>query len=193
MNKEYYNNNAKSFVENTLNVDMTNLYDRFEKHLKKGDKILDLGCGSGRDSLYFKNQGYSVEAIDYSEELAKSASKLIGQEVLVKDMREISYVSEFDAIWACASILHINRMDIHVIIKNCARALKNGGVFYLSFKYGNKEEIKNGRFFNFYDEVSFKELISTIDNLEIIELFTTVDVRPKREHEHWLNIILKKI
>ncbi|MCT4592794.1 MAG: class I SAM-dependent methyltransferase [Anaeromicrobium sp.] len=193
MIKEYYNENAESFVENTLNADMANLYDRFEKYFIKDNSILDLGCGSGRDSLYFKNQGYIVTALDYSEKLAKSASKLIGQEVLVKDMREISYVSKFHGIWACASVLHINRIDINMVMKNCARALKDEGVFYLSFKYGDREEMKNGRYFNFYNEESFRQLIKKVGGFKILEMFKTTDVRPGREGEYWLNIIMKKI
>ncbi|QEK11550.1 methyltransferase domain-containing protein [Crassaminicella thermophila] len=198
MTKNYYNQNAKIFIENTLKADMTKIYQRFEKYLKKGDRILDLGCGSGRcgsgrDSLYFMNKGYDVLAVDYAEELVKSASKLLNKEVIILDMREMDFYEEFDAIWACASILHINREDINNVIRNCEMALKNGGIFYLSFKYGDKEEWRNERFFNYYNETSFKRLIDQFSYLNIIETWKTKDVRKGREDEFWLNVIIKKM
>ncbi|QXM06449.1 class I SAM-dependent methyltransferase [Crassaminicella indica] len=192
MTKNYYNKNARIFIENTIKADMTKIYQKFEKYLKKGDRILDLGCGSGRDSLYFMNKGYDVLAVDYSEELVKSASKLLNKEVIILDMREMDFYEEFDAIWACASILHINREDINNVIRNCERALKNGGIFYLSFKYGDKEEWRNERFFNYYNETSFKRLIDQFPYLNIIETWKTKDVRKGREDEFWLNMIIKK-
>lgn len=192
MTKDYYNKNANDFFENTLNADMTEIYSKFECHLKNGDKILDLGCGSGRDSLYFMKKGYEVLPVDYAEELAKKAESLLDREVFIMDMRELDFEKEFDAIWACASVLHIERDEIENVIGNCERALKDGGVFYLSFKYGDKEEIRNGRFFNFYDEESFKRLVDPFEDLNIIDMWKTWDVRKDRGDESWLNVIIYK-
>ena len=101
--REYYNINAKEFSDSTLISDMRELYLQFEKYLKPGCKILDLGCGSGRDSIYFINNGYEVISCDYSEELARLASINIGKDVIIGDMREIDFEYSFDAIWASAS------------------------------------------------------------------------------------------
>lgn len=49
----YYNDHAKEYIDNTLNCDMSHLYNDFIKYLKEHDKVLDIGFGSGRDSLYF--------------------------------------------------------------------------------------------------------------------------------------------
>lgn len=192
MTKQYYNKNAKSFIENTLKVDMSEIYTRFEKHLKSGDTILDLGCGSGRDSLYFIEKGYEVVSADYSEELVKHVTKLLNNKVLQLDMRDLDFNDDFDAIWACASILHISRSEIVAVISNCEMALKSDGIFYLSFKYGDYEDFRNGRFFNHYNEESFENLINQFPSLNIIDLWKTADVRVGRENEYWLNIIIKK-
>jgi cyclopropane fatty-acyl-phospholipid synthase-like methyltransferase len=192
MTKDYYNQNAKEFVENTLNADMTSLYNQFEKYLKKGDRILDLGCGSGRDSLYFISKGYEVVAVDYSEELTKMASDLLDREVMMLDMREMNFCDEFDGIWACASILHISRDEIEKVMANCESALKQGGIFYLSFKYGNKEAFRNERFFNYYNEGSFEDLSKRFPGLKVLETWRTRDVRVARKDECWLNILIKK-
>lgn len=193
MTRDYYNKYAKDFVENTLNADMKDIYKRFEKYLNQGDKILDLGCGSGRDSLYFIKKGYNVIAVDYAEELIKMATKLLNKEVLHMDMRDLDFNEEFDGIWACASILHINRDDIEKVIGNCEKSLKDNGIFYLSFKYGDKEEVRRGRYFNYYNEESFQCLIDQLPHLNMMEMWRTVDVREGREDEIWLNVILKKI
>jgi ubiquinone/menaquinone biosynthesis C-methylase UbiE len=67
---DYYNNFADAFAEATLHVDMASLYQPFLTELPQTARILDVGCGAGRDTLAFKNKGYKVEAIDYSEELS---------------------------------------------------------------------------------------------------------------------------
>ncbi|WP_053955354.1 class I SAM-dependent methyltransferase [Inediibacterium massiliense] len=191
MTKPYYNKNAKDFFEKTLNADMTGIYQRFEKYLHKGDHILDLGCGSGRDSLYFKNNGYIVTSVDYSEELVKLSTELLSQEVLQVDMREMDFYNEFEGIWACASILHIPKGEVKKVIQNCEKALKKNGVFYLSLKYGEGERYVEDRFFSYYNEEIFQDIIKFFINLKIIDMWTTIDVRKDRE-DIWLNIILKK-
>ena len=75
---DYYNQYADDFAEATLYVDMESLYQPFLAGLPESAHILDVGCGSGRDTLAFKNKGYHVEAIDYSEELVKKATRLTG-------------------------------------------------------------------------------------------------------------------
>ena len=73
---DYYNNFADDFAEATWHVDMASLYKLFLIELPKQAYILDVGCGSGRDTLAFKKKGYKVDAIDYSEELVKKATQL---------------------------------------------------------------------------------------------------------------------
>lgn len=74
---DYYNNHADNFTASTFNVDMESLYRLFLAELPEGTRILDVGCGSGRDTLAFKNKGYQVHAIDYSEELVTRATQLL--------------------------------------------------------------------------------------------------------------------
>ena len=190
MSKEYYNKNTEEFYKNTINAKMNETYDIFEKYLK-GNKILDLGCGSGRDSLYFLNRKYNVTALDVSENLAKKASNLIGQEVIVKDMLDIDYISEFNGIWACASIIHIKRNDILDMFKKSYNALEEEGIFYSSFKYRDSDYEKCGRSFTCFKEEGMEDLLKLTD-FKIIKIWKTTDVRPGRDTEYWLNVLLKK-
>lgn len=189
--REYYNINAKEFSESTLNSDMSELYLQFEKYLKPGCKILDLGCGSGRDSIYFINNGYEVISFDYSEELARLASINIGKDVIIGDMREIDFEYSFDAIWASASILHIKRSEIDNVLFRLHKSLKKSGILYASFKWGDEEIIKNGRFFNCYNNEGFTKLM-TENNFEIIKVWNSMDVRPERASEMWTNGLVRK-
>lgn len=189
---EYYNKNAEKYYENTINVDMSPLYKEFIKHLEDNAHILDAGCGSGRDSLYFLEQGYEVTAIDASKRLSELSSELIGQEVKCMKFQDINYKNKFDGIWACASLLHVKRKNIKGIFENLIKALKPQGIIYSSFKYGNKEVYRNGRLFNYYNEESFKKLINNFEELSITKLWKTEDLRKNRKEEYWLNTIIKK-
>ena len=111
----YYDKNALSYCISTFNVDMTDIYSRFERYLPHGGSILDFGCGSGRDSYHFIQAGYSVTAIDASKQICTFASKRIGQEVIQMRFSDIRYEDSFDGIWACASLLHVSESELQNI------------------------------------------------------------------------------
>ena len=193
MVKAYYDKHANDFAARTIDADMSHLYRKFEKHLHKHDKILDLGCGSGRDSLYFKNQGYHVTVLDFSKNLAKIASQTLGQPVLVQDMRELDYTDHFNAIWACASLLHISKHEIHHVFQCCKVALKEQGILLASFKLGDKEIVTRGRLFAFYNQKTLTSLINTVGGFNILDMFITPDARTDRKREDWLVAIIQKV
>ena len=189
---EYYNENARQFVDSTANVEFHHMQNRFLEKLQVGGHILDFGCGSGRDTKYFLEEGYSVEAIDGSEELCKLASELTGIKVKHMYFQELSEVEKYDGIWACSSILHLNHNDLKTVMKKMAIAVKANGIIYTSFKYGTFSGERNGRYFTDMTEDTFNELLQKIPELEIEELWITSDVRPGRGEEKWLNLILRK-
>lgn len=189
---EYYNENAKQFVETTANVEFHHMQNRFLEKLEEGAEILDFGCGSGRDTKYFLEQGYQVDAIDGSEELCKMASELAGIQVRHMYFQELSEVEKYDGIWACSSILHLDHNDLEEVMKKMAVAVKTNGIIYMSFKYGTFSGERNGRYFTDMTEDTFNELLQKIPGLEIEEQWITSDVRPGRGEEKWLNLILRK-
>lgn len=191
MSVNFYNENAENFFSQTVRADMGLLYEKFLSKLPttKG-KILDLGCGSGRDSKHFKGLGFEVVALDLSEELAKKASEYIGQKVIVQDMRDLEFEDEFIGVWACASILHLPVEDIEIVFKKVFKSLKKDGIFYLSFKYGENDYIKNGREFTCFTPEKFLQYFPQYKE-NIIEIFETSDVREGREGEKWFNIIMR--
>ena len=171
---------------------MSEQYDFFLKHLKTGGKLLDLGCGSGRDSAYFSSLGFQVTAVDGSETLCRHIREHYGIPALCILFEELSFVAEFDAVWACASLLHVTKADMPHVLRKVSDALKPGGVLYASFKYGSEERVCDGRFFNDYTQKDLDGLLTEENQLSLLEYRITEDVRPGRFGERWLNVTAKK-
>lgn len=189
---DFYNKNAYEFYNNTVNVDMSEHYRRFEEYLLPDCRILDAGCGSGRDSLHFLGQGYKVHAFDASAEMVKLSSELTGLAVQHTTFEDMKTDTLFNGIWASASLLHVDRGSIVDILQKLAGMLYEDGVLFMSFKYGEKIYVKDDRLFNCYDENSFSEMVSSIPALTILKLYKTADVRDERINEYWLSAIVKK-
>ena len=189
---DYYNKKAKEFVAETVDVPFAETQEIFLDYLPDGRAILDFGCGSGRDTKYFLGRGYTVEAIDGSEELCKIASEYTGISVKQMMFQELACVEKYDGIWACASILHLEKGDLPDVLQKMANALKTGGVIYTSFKYGDFEGERNGRYFTYLTEESFERIVGDISELIIEKCWITSDVRVERGEERWLNLILRK-
>ena len=188
---DYYNKNADNFVANTISVDFKKTQDRFLDKLQE-KRILDFGCGSGRDTKYFLEKGYEVDAVDGSEELCKAASKYTGIQVRQMLFQELAELNRYDGIWACSSILHLSKDELRIVFPKMLDALCSNGIIYTSFKYGEFEGERNGRFFTDFTIETFSEFISDIDNIKMEEDWITGDVRPGRGEEKWLNLILRK-
>ena len=162
---KYYNENAQSFASGTVSVKFTEVQDKFLEKLNPDAYILDFGCGAGRDTKYFLSRGYQME-LDEKE--------------------------KYDGIWACASILHLPKKQLREVLKNMYAALKSKGWIYTSFKYGEFEGERNGRYFTDFTTDTFKDFIHDMHGLKIEEQWITGDVRPGRGEEKWLNLLLQK-
>ncbi len=192
MTVDYYNKNARQYSKETFSVDFEEKQNILLKYLNLGDHILDLGCGSGRDSKAFIEKGYKVTATDGSIELCKIASKNIGQEVICEKFKDLNEESKYDAVWACASLIHLPPDQLNNLMINITKALKDGGYIYTSFKFGNFEGEIKGRYFLYFKEDSFEMFIRQFRDLELVEVQITEDVRIGREDQIWLNAIVRK-
>lgn len=192
INQQYYKVNAQAFYDSTIEVNMQTLYSHFLPLLPCGGSILDAGCGAGRDIKNFIDCGFDVDAFDASEELAALASKLVGKEVKVDLFQTYKTNKQFDAIWACASLLHVPFTELPIVFNSLSAMLKKDGIFYCSFKYGEQEVKRNGRLFTNLTEASFVGQISNLP-LKIERQWITGDLRKGRESEKWLNVIMRKV
>lgn len=183
----YYDINADEFIENTLNVDMTELYQEFTSILE-GNTILDIGCGAGRDLKHFTACGYTTIGLEPSAKLAKFAREFSSCEVIEKSILDFEIDSKFDGIWACASLLHLTNEELKKAFILISKLMKSNSVLYCSFKSGEFEGERNGRFFNDQTTDSIKNLITK--KLQIKKSWITADKRPKRE-DNWLNLLIE--
>ncbi|MFT6924919.1 MAG: SAM-dependent methyltransferase [Psychromonas sp.] len=190
-NQQYYENNAQDFYDSTVTVDMQTLYEQFLPLIPAGGAILDAGCGAGRDSKAFLDLGFYVEAFDASDKLALLASELTRIKVSVDLFQTFESKKQFDAIWACASLLHVSLLELPVVFSSLSKMLKSDGLFYCSFKYGEGEVARNGRVFTNLNECGLAMLIKG-SPLRIKDQWITADLREGREDEQWLNVILQK-
>ena len=189
----FYDSNAQLFFDSTINVVMDELYAQFTPLIAAGSHILDLGCGSGRDSKYFIQNGYNVTALEPSKELAVLASEHIDQTVMVKAAQQIGEINTYDGIWACASLLHVPVSELTDVFQRLASSLKPDGVIYCSFKQGRGVLERNGRTFTDMNQEQFDILLQQVATLQVISIWESSDLREGRENEKWFNALLKKV
>ena len=188
----YYDQSANRYFNTTVDADVRGLYEHFLKYVPNGAKILDLGCGSGRDAKAFLNMGYDVDAIDGSEELARIASEYTGIQVKCMDFNQLNESSVYDAIWTCASLLHVTSQDLPNIMARIRRALKPSGVAYASFKYGDFEGVRDDRYYTDMTSERFAGVLNKADGFSIVEEWYSDDVRAEN-NTVWYNVILRKV
>lgn len=189
---DYYNENAQVFSDNTKDIEFTAIQNHFLSLIQPKALILDFGCGSGRDTKYFLDKDYNVEAIDGSEELCRLASEYTGITVRHMLFNQLHELEKYDAIWACSSILHLDIDSLFDVFGKMVAALKPYGIIYTSFKYGTFSGDRNGRYFTDMTEASVEELVGKTDSLTIEDQWITSDARSGREDEKWLNLIMRK-
>lgn len=189
---QYYSRNAIEYCEETSGFDVGNLYSPFLENIKNGAHILDLGCGSGRDSKAFREMGYEVTSVDVSPEIAAWASTFTGHPVIVKSFLEMDEVEKYDGVWASASLLHCHEDQLLEVVEKVMNSLKLGGVAYLSFKWGESMSIDDrGRYFSNLTVESLGQLLKSAFNAEILKIWdseTLLRDKPQR----WVNAIIQK-
>lgn len=185
--QDFYQRNAQQFFDDTVAVEMSPVRDRFTALLPAGARVLDAGCGSGRDAKAFFERGFEVEAFDASAELVALASAYSGLAIRQMRFQDLHAEARYDGIWCCASLLHVPLTELPSVMRKVATALKPGGVLYVSFKYGMGEREKQGRQFTDMNEAG---LIKLAPELQVIDAWTSEDQRPDRV-ETWLNGLLK--
>lgn len=199
--KQSYELTAAEFTKNVADLAPTESIIKFIKMLPPQSKIIDLGCGSGRDAKIFTNNGVDVIGIDYCSSLiniAKANAPLAEFKLL--DIEEMHFpAGSFDGVWSACSLAHIPKEKFTDVLKNINSILKNNGHFYLALKKGSGESLESDaryegdikKFWAFYEEEELKNLLKSA-NFEILEFDTIIKNHPYLTH-HAFRIFCKKI
>lgn len=188
----FYETNAQLYAEQTRGIDLSHLYEPFLTAVTKGGKILDIGCGAGRDLKRFAEEGFEAVGIDPSEKLAAMAIEFSGCKVLVSEVQDLNFVEEFDGAWACASLIHLPRRQLSGALEKIFSALKPRGVLLVSMQMGSGEAVTNdGRFFTRYSSQELSDATER-SQFELINVWITPDSLPGRDSITWINVIARK-
>ena len=148
----FYADHSKTYAQDTGGSTSPHL-EAFMAELSPGASVLELGCGSGRDSAAMLARGFAVTPTDGTPEMAAEASKRLAIPVSVLPFSEIAAVAAYDAVWANACLLHVPRADLPAVLQAICGALRPGGLFYASYKAGEAEGFDGlGRYYNYPDE-----------------------------------------
>lgn len=192
---DYYNRFAKKYYEETVDLSMEEQLQQFMKLIPDGAAVLDLGCGSGRDSLFLVEEGYDVTAVDGAKNMCELAQIHIGKEVLNLTYDELDFDEVFDGIWACASLVHVQTDELASTLLKVLRCLKPGGVIYMSFRYGDFLGFNSDIEFNAYTEETIDAIITSCNekqSVEYLDIYKTRDLREEYKDNEWINIYLRK-
>lgn len=189
---EYYNKYASLIFEDTVGRDLSGVRGEFLALLEEGDTVLDLGCGSGRDSLAFYEQGFDVTPLDASEEMCKLAEIHTGLEVLNMRYEDMEFEEAFDGIWGNEALIHLPKDELPGILTKLTRALCRDGLLFLSFQEGSFEGARGERFFCEYSGEELERILRGTGRLEILKLWTTDD-ESRDGGGKLLNVLARKI
>lgn len=176
--------------------------EKFISLVKPGGKILDVGCGSGRDANYFASKGFVVTGVDLSTGLLSYAREHADKNAtfIEMDLRLIKLDASFNGIWASASLLHLKRDEFLPVIRNFQHMLIPGGTLFLLMKEGTGEQLVTSgtiegdtRFFTYYMSDELRGLLEGA-GFKMIDQYTwdQKDRNDERPHEVWISTFAKK-
>jgi len=171
---------GKSWWENEMR--------RFHELLPKG-KILEIGSGAGRDAAALIAMGYDYIGIDASKSMIEIAKKRNPNATFhCISVYDLDFpTATFDGFWTAATLLHLPKPRIKEALDRIKQVLKPAGIGFISMKQGEGQGIEpgTGRWFAYYSEEEFKEVLET-SGFEVIE----TQIRPEEENT-WLVFYVK--
>lgn len=191
----HYNQHADSFWQGTKDHDVSQNRDALLKHLygKGPFRILDFGCGPGRDLKVFKDIGHEAVGLEGAERFVEFARRYSGCEVWLQDFLALQLPAEsFDGIFANASLFHVPNQELPRVLTELWAALKPAGVLFSSNPRGDNEEGWSGeRYGVYHDWERWRELVGAAGFEEITHYYRPPGL--PREQQPWLASLWRKI
>lgn len=189
--RAFYDRTAAAYVERTFHLDMSKTRRQLTRLLLPGARVLDAGCGSGRDALAFAQAGFEVDAFDASPEMVALARAHTGLDVACHTFEDVTALERYDGIWACASLVHLDDEGLLRALTRLMAALKVGGVIFMSLKKGEGLRFaEDGRVFNDFT----LERLTEMEPLRSLELLRfTQNLSTLNQSDVWLNAVFRKV
>lgn len=191
----HYNEHADSFWEGTRDHDVSQNRNALLEHLggRGPYRILDFGCGPGRDLQAFRELGHEAIGLDGSERFVRMARKFSGCEVWQQDFLNLQLPAEyFDGIFANAALFHVPSQELPRVLTQLWAALKPHGVLFSSNPRGDNEEGWSGeRYGVFYNVDRWRELVSAAGFSEITHYYRPAGL--PRDQQPWLASLWRKV
>lgn len=190
-NWKAYESSASSYAAKVESLHPYKEADRFLSMIPPNGKIIDIGCGSGRDAKVFSERGYAVTGIDFSSKMIEVAQEKAPQaDFHIMDMRSLNFSPAFDGAWANASLLHLSKNEFSHVLTRISQSLKLDGVFFIKLKKGTSEGLELDarynnleKFYSYHDEQELKELLSAA-GFTVLDLFVTENESSYQTHPY---------
>lgn len=156
--------------------------NNFEKKLLKHGKILTLKPKEESVNNLFLERGHSIEHLKLDSQNEGERYEGIARESVVKLMRGLKDKERYIGIWALDTLLHLDRLDLYYVLNKFYQVLVERGLLYLSFRIGEQDYFKEGRWHTCFTE---KELVDLVG-------FTDFDILEMKNQNEYINVILKK-
>jgi len=188
---DYYHKKFKEYNKKTFNIDSSSFLLPLSEKLSPGACILDIGCGSGRDLLWFRQRGFEVVGFERSPGLAGLARKNVGCEVIEGDFETYDFSQlSVDAIILVGALVHLPHSKVPEVLNSINRALKDDGNIFLSLKKGaGNTSDSHGRVFYLWNDGELSDLFNDL-GLDVIEYFQQSS--KIGTDEIWIGYILEK-
>lgn len=195
-----YNKVAKQYAERRKKSKFWVSECKVFKKLLKGKKILEVGCGTGHESAYFIKDSFDYLGIDASPAMLKVAKKLVPRaKFKIMDMLKLKLPEKsFDGFWAAASLLHIPRKKLGVVLKSLHKILKDDGAGFIALKFrprqweGMVDDAYPGlkRFFSYHTPAGFRKILKQ-NKFRVVKYSSKINHHDP-EKERWLMFFVKK-
>jgi hypothetical protein len=190
--ENYYTEHAQEYCKNSFTVDLSYPIKRFTFYLHPGMKVLVPGCGSGRDSIALAKAGLDVESSDGNAQIARIAEKNTGKPVEVMTFDQMEMENMYEGIFANACLLHEPYKDLSDDFRRIFTALKKEGIFYASFKLGDFEGMREGRYYTDLNEERLLGILKPmLSSFTVLEIWHSHDAM--KRNVQWFNFILRKV
>jgi SAM-dependent methyltransferase len=169
----YYDDSYIKYHHKTNGIDMSEIYRKVRKYVPNGSRILDAGCGIGRDTQYFLQHGFKVTSLDASKKMVELCNEYPFTFCKQNSFETINYPSKFDLVWACASLLHLNKKAFEKAVYNLYKSLKPGGYLYFSLKAVVPQNSNDSRLYFSYTQQELDMTLIDILKMTSVETWST--------------------